>query len=87
MPPSAQVGGRVGFSESNLMLDIAEHRPDIGAVLAEAVAEAAKNAPGADVGVYVAGWPPPAPASSQPPATPTPSRPPLPNHIVSSHPD
>lgn len=50
-----QMGSRVGFTEANLMLDIAEHRPDIGGVLAETVAEAAENAPGSDVGVYIAG--------------------------------
>lgn len=50
-----QVGGRVGLPEAGLMLDIAAHRPDIGAVLQEATAEAAEIGGGSDVGVYVAG--------------------------------
>jgi hypothetical protein len=54
-----QVAGRIGYMEQDLFLDIAEHRPDVSDVLANAVFQAADIAPGYEVGVYVAGALPP----------------------------
>lgn len=54
-PCGVQVGGRVGYAEEGLLLDIVQSRPNIPAVLAAAAAESAQIAPGADIGVYVAG--------------------------------
>lgn len=45
----------MGYAEDGLLLDIVQSRPDIPAVLAAAAAESAQLAPGADIGVYVAG--------------------------------
>lgn len=45
----------MGYAEEGLLLDIVQSRPNIPAVLAAAAAESAQIAPGADIGVYVAG--------------------------------
>lgn len=55
LPEVTQVDGRVGYLEEGLFLDIAEHRPDISAVLKQAADKAADVAPGFEVGVVVAG--------------------------------
>ena len=49
-----QVGGKVGYLETGLLLDIAPHRPDLDGVIADGIREA--SALGADeIGLYVGG--------------------------------